>query len=190
MKGIIRGKRHRKLDGTTYYYYNFATRKQESIPREQLFELGKTLPIKVKNSLRRIDLFKVPMTPEESRDAAFLCSLSIYCWKGGPNMNMPGISMEDYTNEFYIEMVRAMKTWDPEKGPWGAYVRFVRKATIRQVFKRWESIKREAEVRNYHDIEKSSRMTGGCKEIDWESLEKLGLQVSEGRQVVTRNPAP
>lgn len=187
MKGIIRGRRRRKMDGSTYYYYNFATRERESIPRETLFELGKTLPVKVKQTLRKVSLFNVPMTDEEQKDAMMLCSLSIYCWKGGPNMNMPGISMEDYTNEFYIEMVRAMKSWDPEKGPWGAYVRFVRKSTVRQVFKRWESIKKDAEVRNYHNIENSSRRTGGIKEIDWESLEKLGLQGSGGRQVVNCN---
>ena len=87
----------------------------------------------------------------------------------------------------YIEMVRAMKNWNPEKGPWGNYVKFVRLSTVRQVFKRWESIKREAEVRNYRNIENSSRSTGGVREIDWESLEKLGLQGSGGHQVVTQN---
>lgn len=188
MKGIIYGMgRKRKLNGSTYYYYSMATRKRESIPREQLFELGKTLPVKVKQTFRKIDLFKVPMTPQEQYDAQLLCSLSIYCWKGAPNRSMPGISMEDYTNEFYIEMVRAMKNWDPEKGPWGAYVKFVRLSTIRQVFKRWETIKKEAEVMNYHTLEKASRMTGGVREIDWESLEKLGLQGSGGRQVVNVN---
>ena len=187
MKGIVRGRHYRKMDGSTYYYYNFATRQRESLPREELFELGKTLPIKVKQTLRKIDLFKVPMTPQEQQEASLLCSLSLYCWKGGPNMNMPGISMEDYTNEFYIEMVRAMKTWNPENGPWGAYVRFVRKATIRQVFKRWETIKKETEVINYRNIEKASRSTGGIREIDWKSLDELGLQVSEGRRVVNNN---
>lgn len=188
MKGIVYGRgRRRKLDGSTYYYYSMTTHKKESLPREQLFELGKTLPIKVKQALRKVDLFKVPMTEQEKADATLLCSLSIYCWKGAPNRSMPGISMEDYTNEFYIEMVRAMKTWNPEKGPWGAYVKFVRLSTIRQVFKRWETIKKEAEVMNYHSIEKSSRRTGGIREIDWESLEKLGLQVSEGHQVITSN---
>ena len=187
MKGIVRGRHYRKMDGTTYYFYNFATKQRESIPREKLYELGKTLPIKVKKTLRKVDLFKVPMTPQEQNDAMYLCSLSLYCWKGGPNMNMPGISMEDYTNEFYIEMVRAMKNWDPEKGPWGNYVKFVRLSTIRQVFKRWETVKKEAEVINFHELEKSSRSRGGLKSVDWESLEKLGLQVSEGHQVVTMN---
>jgi len=187
MKGIIRGRRRHKMDGSRYYYYDFATRERKSIPKEELFEIGKTLPVKVKQTVRKIDLFKVPMTPQEQQEATLLCCLSIYCWKGGPNMNMPGISMEDYTNEFYIEMVRAMKNWNPEKGPWGNYVRFVRLSTVRQVFKRWESIKREAEVRNYRNIENSSRSTGGVREIDWESLQKLGLQGSGGHQVVTQN---
>jgi hypothetical protein len=185
MKGIKRGMRPRKkYDGSTYYYFSMATRKRETISRADLEELNRTLPVKVKETMRKIELFKVPMTPQEQLDALTLCSVSIYCFKGGPNMDMPGISMEDYSNDFYIEMVKTLKTWDPNKGPWAFYVRYVRLHTIRAAMKRWESIRKSAEVRNFHAL--SSRE---IKNVDWESLQKLGIQASEGHRVVNHRPS-
>lgn len=186
MKGIKRGMRPRKkYDGSTYYYFSMATRKRETISRADLEELGRALPVKVKETMRKIELFKVPMTPQEQLDALTLCSVSIYCFKGGPNMDMPGISMEDYSNEFYIEMVKALKTWNPNKGPWVFYVRYVRLHTIRAAKKRWDSIRKSAEVSNFHALSKRD-----VKEVDWESLEKVGIEPSEGHRVVSQRAFP
>lgn len=183
MKGIIHGRRHwKKYDGSTYYFYSMATHKRESISKEELWELGKTLPLKVKASLRKIELFKVPMTPQEQFDALTLCSISIYCLNGAPKMDMPGISMEDYSNDFYIEMVKYLKNWDPEKGPWGCLVKYVRLHTIRASLKRWNSPKNETRARE-------KVLKSGLNEDryydDLESLGDLGTRISEGRQVVT-----
>jgi hypothetical protein len=180
MKGIKRGmKPRKKYDGSTYYYFSMATRKRETISRADLEELGRTLPVKVKETMRKIELFKVPMTPQEQLDALTLCSVSLYCFKGGPNMDMPGISMEDYSNEFYIEMVKMLKSWDQKRGPWVFYVRYVRLHTIRAVMKRWETVKKGEEVRNFHALSKRD-----VKVVDWESLQKVGIEPSEGRRVV------
>jgi len=182
MKGIIHGRRQwRKYDGSTYYFWSMATHKRETLSRDELWEMGKTLPIKVKDTMRKIELFKVPMTPQEQFDALTLCSISIYCFNGAPKMDMPGISMEDYSNEFYIEMVKYLKKWNPERGPWGCLVKFVRLHTIRSVSRRWEKYKGTERISRTPVKEKT------LSEIDWKALQELGTPISDGHQVVTQN---
>lgn len=185
MKSIIRGRRKFKYDGSTFFYYNIQNRREEHLTREQLFELGRTLPERVKKVLHRIDLFKVPMTEDEQRDAMLLCSISISCWRGGPNMSIKGVSMEDYTNDFYIQMVKLLNSWNPEKGPWPSYVKWVRLKTLAEVFKRLKITQRNGtEVQNFRSV-KEERLSS----IDYRSLQELGLQVSEGKRVCTSNLA-
>lgn len=181
MKGIIRGRKpRRKFNGHTYHYFNMLTRHEETIELDELQRISQTLPVRVKAALKRIELFKVPLTPQEQREALLLCSLSIYCWKGSPRCDLPGVSMEDYSNEFYIEMVKALRTWDPERGYWASYVKFVRSHAIRASRRRWEGAKRNNEV--LHSV-----VPKEVKPVDFGTLQRLGLQVSEGRRVVNSN---
>lgn len=181
MKGIIHGRRAwKKYDGNTYHYFSMVTRRRETISKEDLWELAKTLPVKVKASMRKIELFKVPLTPQEQNDALLLCSISLYCLNGTPKCDLPGISMEDYSNDFYIEMVKSLKTWDPEKGPWGFYVKYVRLHTLRATRKRWDTPKREKPARKNSPDINFDRFYD-----DLESLEDLGTTISEGHQVVS-----
>lgn len=183
MKGIIHNRRNwKKYDGSTYYFYSMATRKREQISKEELWELGATLPIKVKETVRKIDLFKVPMTPQEQYEALTLCSISLYCFNGLPKQNIMGVSMEDYSNDFYIEMVKTLRTWNPEKGPWVPYVKYIRLHTLYYVSKRWEKLVKGAE-----SVSRAGRKAETVPEIDWKALQELGTQVSEGHKVVTQN---
>ena len=185
MKGIIRGRRKRKFNGHTYYYYSLTDREERTIEREELDKLSRELPVRCQKLVRRADVFKVPMTPKEQEDMLLLCSLSIYCWNGGPRCNLPGISMEDYTNDFYIEMSGVLlRSWNAEKGPWPAYVKFVRLKTIDNTIKRWERINSSMEVKRFHAIDRENFADRGW---DNESLQ-LGTTVSEGRAVRNVNP--
>lgn len=182
MKGIIHRRRNwKKYDGSTYYYFSMATRKRETISKESLWELSQTLPVKVKETIRKIDLFKVPMTPQEQTEALTLCSLSLYCFNGLPKMDLMGISMEDYSNDFYIEMVKTLRKWNPEKGPWVPYVKYVRLHTLYFVRQRWQKMNDAGRV------SRAGRKPKEVPEIDWKSLQELGTPISEGHQVVTKN---
>jgi len=183
MKGIVRCRKKRKFDGQTYYYYDMASRKKTTISRDDLWELAKTLPVAVKKTLLKIDKFKVPMTQQEQHDVLLLCSVSIYCFKGGPNMDIRGVSMEDYANDFYIEMVKLLKKWEPERGPWANYVKYVRLHTLRTTFRRWEHIKKYAEAFSHRAMDFDR-----TESVDWGSLQKLGTQISEGNRVCTPQP--
>lgn len=178
MKGIRRRKYNDKLDHQNYRYFDISTRQDRHIPKDDLYELGRTLPLKVKKTLRKIELFKVPMTAQEESDALTLCSISIGCFKGSPRMNIDGVSMDDYTNEFYINMVKCLNSWDPSKGPWPCYVKWVRLKTVTSILKRvCEDRKREAEARR-------SGLLNNLPDMDFDSLQELGLTVPEGRKVV------
>lgn len=184
MKGIIRGRKKRKFNGHTFWYYSIVGHKERTIEKDELYRLGSELPPRCKQIVRKVDLFHVSMTKEEQDDMSLLCSLSIYCWNGGPRMNIPGISMEDYTNDFYIHMTGYLRSWNPEKGPWPSYVKFVRLKTLRYLFNRWETVKREMEVKNFHSID---RENVAYDPWDRDSIE-LGTSVSEGRAVRNLNP--
>lgn len=183
MKGIRRFRRKRTLDGNNYRYYSIAEKKEHTISKDELMELSSTLPIKCKNIVEKLSMFKVPMTNDEQKDMTLLCQLSIYCWKGSPRCDMPGISMEDYTNDFYIEMCGCLKSWNPEKGPWVAYVKWVRLKALKNSFKRWEVIKRDVEVRTFHALCKND---AAYKPYDAEFAE-LGTSISEGRKASNVN---
>lgn len=184
MKSIRTGRIKRHYDGLTYYYYDIATRQQKTLSRDELFEIGRTLPVKVKRVLRKIDLFRVPMTPEEQKDAMLLCSLSISVWKGWPRMSIDGVSMDDYTNDFYMQMVKKLKSWNPEKGAWPSYVKWVRLDTLKEVFKRVDITKKKmAEVRNFRQIDSRAGRGTGLKRPDYRSLQALGLQGAGSRRV-------
>lgn len=181
MKSIRRGRIKRKYDGTAYYYWDIATKSEVCISRDTLYELGRTLPEKVKKIIHRIALFKVPMTPEEQRDVLTLCSISISIWKGSPRISIDGVSMEDYTNDFYICMVHLLEKWDPEKGPWPNYVRFVRLKAMSMLYSRVKATeKKMAEVRNFHHLNGET-----VKDVDYRGLQVLGLQGTGGRKVNT-----
>lgn len=185
MKGIIRGRKKRKFDGKTFYYYSLVERKERTIDREELERLSRELPLKCQKLVRKIDLFKVPMTAKEEEEMLLLCSLSIYCWNGGPRCNLPGISMEDYTHDFYIEMSGVLlRSWNAEKGPWPPYVKWVRLKTIDNSIKRWERIHSSMEVERFHAIDRENFADRGW---DDESI-RLGTSVSEGRAVRNVNP--
>lgn len=181
MKSIRTGRIKRKYDGRTYTYFDIQTRSEKSLSRDELYELGRTLPEKVKKVFRKIDLFKVPMTEQEQRDALLLCSLSISCWKGYPRISIKGVSIEDYYNDFYIQMVGCMRTWDPSKGPWPSYVKWVRLKAIDALFKRINSTERRMPAARSHG---QTAETGP----DFRSLQELGLQVSRGNRVSNANP--
>lgn len=179
MKCIRRGKYKGKADHNVYRYFDIPTRQDKYIKKEDLYELGASLPLKVKKALRKIELFKVPMTQSEESDALTLCSISIGCFKGSPRMNIDGVSMDDYTNEFYINMVKCLKSWAPEKGPWPCYVKWVRLKTVSSILKRvCDDRKGEAEARR-------SGLLNNFAEIDFGSLQELGLTVSEGSKVTS-----
>lgn len=180
MKSIRHGrvKRHDK----DYRYFDIMTRSFASVTKAELYELAITLPVRVKSIFRKIELFKVPMTREEERDALTLCSISIGCLKGSPRMDIDGVSMDDYTNDFYMQMVKCLKSWNPEKGPWPNYVKWVRLKTIRAILERVGAYRKgEAEARRFRSLEKGSEITGP----DYASLQELGLQGSGGRKVCT-----
>ena len=185
MKGIRRFRKKRSLDGNTFRYYDIAKKKEMKISREELYSPANTLPIRCKSIISKVTLFKVPMTEQEQKDMTLLCQLSIYCWKGSPRCDMPGISMEDYTTDFYIEMCGCLHSWNPEKGPWVAYVKWVRLKTLKNTFRRWEILKRGMEVKNFHAIDKENV---AYKAYD-EDFALLGTSVSEGRRVKNLNRA-
>lgn len=184
MKSIRRGRINRKYDGTTYYYFDIQTKREVCISRETLYELGRTLPEKVKKIIHRIGLFKIPMTEDEQRDVLTLCSISISIWKGGPRISIDGASMEDYTNDFYMVMVQQLEKWKPEKGPWPCYVKWVRLKTLENIFKRIKTTeKKMAEVQNFHHLNGEN-----VRKIDHSGLQELGLQGSGGRKVNSLKP--
>lgn len=177
MKSIRRGHIKRKYDGTTYYYWDIQTKREVCISRDTLYEIGRTLPEKVKKTIHKISLFKVPMTEEEQRDVLTLCSISISIWKGSPRISIEGVSMEDYTNDFYICMVNLLEKWDPKKGPWPCYVRYVRLKAMAMMYSRLKTTeKKMAEVRNFHHL------NGEIVE-DRSGFRELGLQGHGGRKV-------
>ena len=180
MKSIRHGrvKRHDK----DYRYFDIMTRTFKSVTKEELYGMAITLPVRVKSIFRKIELFKVPMTRDEENDALTLCSISIGCLKGSPRMDIDGVSMDDYTNDFYMQMVKCLKSWNPEKGPWPNYVKWVRLKTIKAIFSRLgEYRKGEAEARRFRSMESSSDIT----EPDFASLQELGLQGPGGKKVCT-----
>lgn len=179
MKGIIRGKTKRHYDGSIYHYFSLITKREETLTKEELFSLSETLPKKCQKILNKISLFKIPMTAEEQKDMLLLCSLSIYCWNGGPKCNLPGISMEDYTNDFYIEMVQMLtRSFKRERGPWANFVKYVRLKTIAKSIKRWEIIKRSAEVDNFHALNITN-----LEQPNWGTLRSLGIGADKGHKV-------
>lgn len=180
MKGIIKGRKKRKFNGHTFYYFSIVGRKEHTIEIEELKALSETLPVECQKIVRKINLFHVPMMPEEQEKMLLLCSLSIYCWNGGPKCSLPGISMEDYTNDFYIEMSGALlRSWDSSKGPWPAYVKFVRLKTVANSIKRWERIKSGMEVENFHALDKNDV---ACEGWDMRSM-KRGTPLTRGRRI-------
>lgn len=183
MKGIVRGRKKRKFNGHTFYYWSIIGHHETTIEIDELKAIGESLPVECQKILRKIDLFHVPMTPEEQAKMLHLCSLSLYCWRGGPMCNLPGISMEDYTNEFYIEMCSTLRSWKSDKAPWPAYVKYVRLHTLRSVLKRWERIKSSMEVDNFHalDLQEKSYEPWASGDIE------RGTTVENGRRVQNAN---
>jgi len=191
MKSIVRN-RHRPnskpFDGKNYRYYDIEEKCMKNVTVDELAEYSSWLPQECKRICKKVKLMHITMSEKEQHNMLLLCSLSIYCWGGSPKCNMVGISMEDYANDFYIQMVHALSLetksgWDPERSRWPKYVKWVRLKTIPKTISRWDVKKSGEEVRNFNALNKECQEDRG---YDLESV-ILGVNKNEGSKVRNLN---
>lgn len=135
-----------KGDNKNYRYFDMESNKHKRAPLEWLEQQIRTLPIECQKILTDNKETNLPLTYEEQHKLLLLCSLSISVWGGSPKGEVPYESMSDYSNEFYINMVRLIASsgksrWDPKKSLWTVYVRYIRLSTKCSLLKRWGKIK-------------------------------------------------
>lgn len=163
-RGVL--KHHYQYDGSRFFYYNIQTKQHESMSKEEMLKLGIDLPLRVQNFLLDIKETKRSMTPQEERDILLLCSLSIYCWNGNPKGKLPTMHIEDYINEFYVQMVKYLtcdgtSRWNPVKMKYPYFVHWIRKHTLNKIFR---DLKKEAKIREETSFLNESQLSNISKE--------------------------
>jgi hypothetical protein len=139
-------KRYFKADHKNYRYFDLESNSHKRAPLEWLEQQIRALPDECQQILLDNSLTNAPLTYDEQHKLLLLCSLSISVWGGSPKGEMPYESMSDYSNEFYINMVRLLTAkgksrWDSKKSLWTIYVRYIRLATMCSLAKKWNKMK-------------------------------------------------
>ena len=140
-----------KANGHTYHFYNLYTGQQEEVEIELLKEIA--LPLELRCRKLVMELQKSPrnLLPDEERDMLLLCSFSIYIFGGLPKEKLPYVDMSEYAAEYYIQMVKALPKWNPERASWKTYNRFVKLPTISVLAKQHKCEKMLAEALEMND---------------------------------------
>lgn len=138
--------RYFKADGKTFRYFDLESGRQLKTNLEYLKEQINILPLECQNILLKNKETKLPLTRHEQSSILKLCSLSISIWGGSPKGSMPCSSMEEYSSEFYIQLVRHLtyegkSKWDPKRSKWCSYVKFIRLSTLDALAKQWGKMK-------------------------------------------------
>lgn len=139
-------KHYFKGDGKTYKYVDLESNRRKTIDVSELSVLVNSLPVECQQILLKNKEERVPLTMEEQKKLLFLCSLSIYVWKGSPRAKLPCTSMKEYEAEFYMQMVKFLtrdgkSRYNPKRACWISYVRFIRCATMEAIAKQWNKLK-------------------------------------------------
>lgn len=140
-------------DGKTFYYWDLMSKKRIAISEEEMLKYGIELPAKCQDFLLEIKRTKRPMTFEEQKDVLLLCSLSIYCWNGNPKGLLPNLPLEEYVQEFYIQMIKYLtfdgaSRWNRDKAKYPMFVRWLRLHTLNAINARFD---KEAYIRDRTD---------------------------------------
>ena len=126
---------------TIMHRYRIGNGPWQQLDRASLTALHTTLPLKVQIAKA------MPSRPRSyDRDCGLLMALSLYCWGGlGKNLKGKGWATreyaEDYDFHFYINLLRAVDRFDPNKGNWASQVGWCAKAALRDLARQINKVK-------------------------------------------------
>lgn len=127
---------------THYYYQIIGDHKSRRITlsREEAFEIINTYS----KDLYQARLDGTLETPSNQRKTATLLSVSFYCGGGWEpytrtkvsksKVAFPMFTLDEYTYAYTRNFLTQLKTYNPSKGNFGSYLKFVKQHAVRDVF--------------------------------------------------------
>lgn len=127
-------------------YWDIETKKHVKLSLDEINKIGTELPVECQAILDDVKKTKRSITRTEQSKLLQLCSMSLSIWKGNPQGKLEYTSMEEYKNEFYIQMVKFLTAegkskWNPERSRWAAYVKWIRLSTVDAIIKKGQEMK-------------------------------------------------
>lgn len=125
-------KERKKFKQGEWKVFNHYTHSYDIYTLDDLKLASATLPLECKDIIEHGNA----MTAAEQRKILQLADLSMQVWGGGPNHKLPWVHMDDYFNEFFIQMVRYLEKHDRTMpGTWVSRCKFIGFDTCNVYFK-------------------------------------------------------
>lgn len=132
----LRTRKKKKLEGK-YTVYSHTQMGYVYFTLDELKFYSSTLPTKCKEIIEA----DRSMTGSEQRDIVLLCDLSMQIWGGSPNGRLPDVHIEDYFTTYYMNMVKYLKRFDPNRaGAWVSLCKFIGYDSINEYIKEYKKM--------------------------------------------------
>ena len=125
-------KERKKFKQGEFKVFDHYTKSYNTYTLDELKHFSATLPMECKDIVEHGNA----MTSSEQRKILLLADLSMQVWGGGPNKKLPWVHIDDYYNEFFIQMVIYLKKHDRSMpGTWVSRCKFIGFDTCNVYFK-------------------------------------------------------
>jgi len=125
-------KERKKFKQGEWKVFNHYTHSYDIYTLDDLKLASSTLPLECKDIIEHGN----PMTPTEQKKMIQLADLSMQVWGGGPNHKLPWVHIDDYYNEFFIQLCRYLATFKRDMvGAWVSRCKFIGFDTCNIYFK-------------------------------------------------------
>lgn len=125
-------KERKKFKQGEFKVFDHYTKSYKTYTLDELKQFSSTMPMECKDIVEHGNA----MTSSEQRKILLLADLSMQVWGGGPNKKLPWVHIDDYYNEFFIQMVGYLKKHDRSMpGTWVSRCKFIGFDTCNVYFK-------------------------------------------------------